>query len=173
LKALDKEVNLRPPGHGGKMKIIAVLSLAMAIVLPAGSEGNGFELWTPSQLKALERQLSVRLDAQKFAAQGLGTFGNHSFMIAHREGNGQAELHQTQNDVFLVQSGQATLVVGGTLVEPKTVAAHEIRGSSISGGERKALGPGDVVHISAGIPHQLLVDAGKEFTYFVVKIDAK
>ena len=33
------------------MKIIAVLSLAMAIVLPAGSEGNGFELWTPSQLK--------------------------------------------------------------------------------------------------------------------------
>jgi len=123
------------------MKIIAVLSLAMAIVLPAGSECNGFELWTPSQLKALERQLSVRLDAQKFAAQGLGTFGNHSFMIAHREGNGQAELHQTQNDVFLVQSGQATLVVGGTLVEPKTVAAHEIRGSSISGGERKALGP--------------------------------
>ena len=154
------------------MKIIAVLSLAMAIVLPAGSEGNGFELWTPSQLKALERQLSVRLDAQKFA-QGLGTFGNHSFMIAHREGNGQAELHETQNDIFLVQSGQATLVAGGTVVEPKRVAPHEIRGSSISGGERKALGPGDVVHISAAIPHQLLVDAGKEFTYFVVKIDAK
>src|SRR5690349_17210563 len=117
------------------MKMIAILSLAMAIALPAGSERKGFELWKSSELRALETQLSARLDAQKFAAQGLGTFGNHSFMLAHREGNGQAELHQTQNDVFLVQSGQATLVVGGTVVEPKTVAPHEIRGSSISGGE--------------------------------------
>ena len=155
------------------MKMIAILSLAMAIALPAGSERKGFELWNSSELNALETQLSARLDAQKFAGQGLGTFGNHSFMLAHREGNGQAELHQTQNDVFLVQSGQATLVVGGTLVEPKTVALHETRGSSISGGERKALGPGDVVHISAGVPLQLLLDAGRQFTYFVVKIDAK
>src|SRR5207237_5073236 len=155
-----------------------LLSFAMAITRPTGtrptgSEGKAFELWTSSQFKSLETQLSARLDAQKFAGQSLGTFGNHSFMVAHREGNGQAELHETQNDVFLVQSGQATLVVGGTLVEPKTVAAHEIRGSSISGGERKALGPGDVVHISAGIPHQLLMNAGRHFTYFVVKIDAK
>jgi hypothetical protein len=51
--------------------------------------------------------------------------------------------------------------------------ACEIRGSSISGGERKSLGPGDVVQISAGIPHQLLLDAGRQFTYFVVKIDTK
>ena len=156
-----------------KMIAIAILSLAAAIALTAGSERKGFEVWTSSQLKALETHLSARLDAQKFAGQGLGTFGNHSFMLAHREGNGQAELHQTQNDVFLVQSGQATLVAGGRVVEPKTVAPHEIRGSSISGGERKALGPGDVVHIPAGIPHQLLMNAGRHFTYFVVKIDAK
>src|SRR5207249_225919 len=155
------------------MKMITILSLAMAIALPAGSERKGFELWNSSELKAFEAQLSARLDAQSFATQGLGRFGNHSFMVAHREGNGQAELHETQNDVFLVQSGQATLVAGGTVVEPKRVAPHEIRGSSISGGERKALGPGDVVHISAGIPHQLLLDTGKQFTYFVVKIDTK
>src|SRR5262249_34613874 len=110
------------------MKIIALLELAAVIALLAGSERKGVELWTSLQLKAVETQLAGRLDTQKFAAQGLGTFRNHAFMIAHREGNGQAELHQTQSDVFLVQSGQATLVFGGTVVEPKIVAPHEIRG---------------------------------------------
>ena len=64
-------------------------------------------------------------------------------------------------------------MVGGTVADPKTTAPHEIRGSSINGGDRKTLGPGDVVHIQAGTPHQLLVDSGKQFTYFVVKIDVK
>jgi mannose-6-phosphate isomerase-like protein (cupin superfamily) len=153
------------------MKAIAILLLATAFALPAGPEPQGFELWTTSQFNALNSKLSASLNAQKFATQSLGTFGNHSFLVAHREGTGPAELHETQNDVFLVQAGQATLLVGGTLVEPKAVAAHEIRGPSITGGEQKALGPGDVVHIPAGIPHQLLVDPGKQFTYFVVKID--
>ena len=155
------------------MKTIAILLLSAAFAQPVGSETAGFQLWTASELAGLQSKLSASVNAQRFANQSLGTFDNHSFMVAHREGTGQAELHETQNDVFFVQSGQATLVVGGTLVEPKTVSPHEIRGPSINGGEQKALGPGDVVHIQAGIPHQLLVDAGKQFTYFVVKIDVK
>jgi len=157
------------------MKTVAILLLAatFAFASPTASDPQGFELWTAAQLGALQSKLAASVNAQKFANQGLGTFGNHSFMVAHREGTGAAELHETQNDVFFVQSGQATLVVGGTLVEPNTVAPHEIRGPSISGGTQKALGAGDVVHIPAGIPHQLLVDPGKQFTYFVVKIDAQ
>jgi len=155
------------------MKTLAILWLAAAFVPPAGPDPAGFELWTPTQLTALQSKLASNVNAQKFANQSLGTFDNHSFMLAHREGTGAAELHETQHDVFFVQSGQATLVVGGTLMEPKTVAPHEIRGPSINGGEQKELGPGDVVHIPAGIPHQLLVDAGRQFTYFVVKIDVK
>ena len=157
------------------MKTVAILLLAatFAVASPAASDPQGFELWTAAQLKVLQSKLAARVNEQKFANQSLGTFGNHSFMLAHREGTGAAELHETQNDVFFVQSGQATLVVGGTLVEPKTVAPHEIRGPSISGGTQQALVAGDVVHIPAGVPHQLLVDAGKQFTYFVVKIDAQ
>jgi quercetin dioxygenase-like cupin family protein len=32
------------------------------------------------------------------------------------------------------------------------------------------LSTGDIVHIPAGTPHQLLLDKGKPFTYFVVKV---
>jgi mannose-6-phosphate isomerase-like protein (cupin superfamily) len=155
------------------MNVIAIAVMAAAMALPGAVQPDGFELWSASQLAAIQTQLAGKVDAQKFAAQGLGTFGNHSFMLAHREGSGQAELHETQNDVFMVQSGHATLVVGGTVAGPKTVAPHEIRGSSINGGDRRTLGPGDVVHIQAGTPHQLLIDSGKQFTYFVVKIDAE
>lgn len=155
------------------MKTIGVLLLAIAAAGSAAPEPKGSEVWTVSQLASLQRQLASKEDAQKFAAQGLGTFGNHSFMLAHREGNGQAELHETQNDVFFVTSGEATLVVGGTVADPKTIAPHEIRGSGVKDGDRKSLGPGDVVHIPAGTPHQVLVEARKQLTYFVVKIDAK
>ena len=74
-------------------------------------------------------------------------------------------------DFFFVQSGTATLVFGGEVPGAKTTAPHELRGAAVKGGQRKTLAPGDVVHIPAGVPHQLLVPAGKEFTYFVIKVD--
>jgi mannose-6-phosphate isomerase-like protein (cupin superfamily) len=110
---------------------------------------------------------------QKLATEQLANFGNHSMMVAHREANGQAELHETQADVFVVSSGEATLVVGGSMVDGRTTAPNEVRGPSINGGEKKKLGGGDMVHIPARVPHQLLVESGKQFTYAVVKIDAR
>jgi quercetin dioxygenase-like cupin family protein len=62
--------------------------------------------------------------------------------------------------------------VGGTMVAPKTVKPHEVRGSSIEGGETKQLGPGDIVHIPAKIPHQLKIKSGTKFTYTVIKVDS-
>ena len=74
-------------------------------------------------------------------------------------------------DFFFVQSGTATLVYGGEVPGAKETAPHELRGPAVKGGERKTLNPGDVVHIPAKVPHQLLVPAGKEFVYFVIKVD--
>ena len=72
----------------------------------------------------------------------------------------------------MVQSGAATLVVGGEIVGARTSSPGEIRGTSIEGGERVKLGAGDVIHIAAKTPHQLLIEPGGKFTYFVVKVDA-
>ncbi|MBV9340734.1 MAG: cupin domain-containing protein [Acidobacteria bacterium] len=103
----------------------------------------------------------------------MGTYSNHYFGVSHREGDGGAELHQTQVDIWIVEDGEATLVLGGTIVDPKTVKPNEIRGKSIDGGKTYQLSRGDVVHIPANVPHELRISSGKAFTYLVIKVDSK
>jgi len=155
------------------MRAFAIAILTAAAALPAGSGPAGFELWKSSELQAFEQKLSPKMNAQKVATQALASYGDESFLMAHREGSGEAELHETKNDVMVIESGEATLVVGGTIVNPKTTAPHEIRGPSIKGGAKKSLAAGDVVHIPVKVPHQMLLESGKQITYFVVKIEAR
>ena len=150
---------------------VVVLLLGFATSLRA-ADPEGFGLWKGSSVKSYSKELAGKIDDQKFSWQSLGTYGNHLIGISHREGDGSAELHETQTDIMIVDSGAATLIVGGTMVSPKTVKPHEVRGSSIDGGETRQLGPGDIVHIPANIPHQLKIKAGTKFTYTVIKVDS-
>jgi len=84
-----------------------------------------------------------------------------------------AELHEKVTDLFVVQSGEATIVVGGNIIDSRTTAPGEVRGSRIEGGSRHPVAAGDIVHIPANTPHWMLLDSGKQITYFVVKVDAK
>ena len=154
------------------MRLFLLALCLAAAALPAEAPG-GSEHWSSARLQDFAQSLSPKMNAQKIATQALGSYGNHSFLIAHREGDGEAELHETQNDVMVVESGEATLVVGGTVVNPRTTAPHEVRGPSIRGGEHISLAAGDVVHVPVKVPHQMLVANGKQITYFVVKIDAR
>jgi len=56
--------------------------------------------------------------------------------------------------------GEATLILGGTMVGPKTMKPHEIRGTSIEGGTTQQLFAGDIVHIPVTVPHQLKIASG-------------
>jgi mannose-6-phosphate isomerase-like protein (cupin superfamily) len=132
----------------------------------------GFEHWTAASLKQLGQ--SMRQEADKdshhLAVRQLSDFPNELFLLGLREADGQVEWHDTQADVFVVQSGSATLLVGGTMVNGETVAPHEKRNGSIQGGVRQKLIAGDIVRIPARVPHQLLLDGSREFTYFVIKV---
>lgn len=154
-----------------KMFPVVVLLLTCAVSLRA-ADPEGFGLWKGADVKNSGKELAGKIDDQKFAWQSLGAYGNHLIGISHREGDGSAELHETQTDIMIVDTGAATLIVGGTMVAPKTVKPHEVRGSSIEGGATKQLGPGDIVHIPAAIPHQLKIKSGTKFTYTVIKVDS-
>jgi mannose-6-phosphate isomerase-like protein (cupin superfamily) len=117
------------------------------------------------------RAKAAKLDENKAGLDRVANWGNHALLIVRREGDGAVEVHTTQVDVITVVSGEGTLVVGGTMVDGKTTAPNEIRGTSISGGSRHPMAKGDVFHIPAGVPHQMLVP--KSLVIQVVKVDTK
>jgi mannose-6-phosphate isomerase-like protein (cupin superfamily) len=80
------------------------------------------------------------------------------------------EWHETQIDIFFVQSGSATLLIGGTLLNGETVGPHEKRNGTIQGGVRRKISAGDVIRIPARVPHQVLLDGSHDFDYVVVKV---
>lgn len=98
-------------------------------------------------------------------------FGNHGLSITVHDKSGIAEVHQTTADVMIIQSGEATLIYGGEVVDAKQTAPNEIRGPSIRNGTSVHVSTGDVIHIAAGVPHQWIVDQGKQITYLVVHIE--
>ncbi len=137
------------------------------------AEPSGFVIHRAADLRAYQARLAPKINAMKVATEQLDNFANHSTMVAHREGPGQVEIHEHMADLFVVVSGEATLAVGGEGQGMKTTEPGELRGDSIKGGERHALAAGDIVHIPAGMPHQVLLEPGKQFTYFVLKIVTK
>lgn len=104
------------------------------------------------------------------ASETLKEYPGHCTMLSVRLRSGVAELHEEFADLFFILDGRATLVTGGTIAHGKRTAAGEVRGSSIEGGSRQELRAGDVAHVAAGTPHQMLLAADKTLSCLVVKI---
>ena len=91
---------------------------------------------------------------------------------SRRDGPGIAEVHDWETDVVYVLEGSATVITGGTVVDPKVTEPGQVRGSVIQGGESRRIGKGEVLIIPAGVPHWFK-DVQGPLTYFVVKPIAK
>jgi mannose-6-phosphate isomerase-like protein (cupin superfamily) len=151
------------------MKLLPILALLLLTTTAFAADPEGFAMYKASEIQA--RAKAAKLDENKAGLDRAGNWGNHSLLLVRREGDGAAETHTTQVDVITVVSGEGTLIVGGTMVDGKTTAPNEIRGKSIDGGVRKPMAVGDVFHIPAGMPHQMLVP--KSLVIQVVKVDTK
>lgn len=155
-----------------KVLLFCLFAFAMPMMTAQETVPEGFEHWTADSLKQIDQTLKVEAgkNAHHIALQRLGDFPNDLFMLSRREADGVVEWHETQADVFFVQSGTATLLVGGSLVGGETTEPHEKRNGTIQGGIRRKLSAGDVVRIPPKVPHQLLLDGAPNFTYFVIKV---
>ncbi len=150
-----------------------------ALAITAGLMSAPFAVWaqkidtySPQQLMQYAKTLKEEADkGPGLATKNLEKYPDHYTMLAFREKDGQAELHKTTADVMFVLEGNATLVTGGSIVNPKDTAPGEVRGDSVQGGTSVKLSKGGVAHVPADVPHQLLIPAGKTFTYFIVKVD--
>jgi mannose-6-phosphate isomerase-like protein (cupin superfamily) len=70
-----------------------------------------------------------------------------------RVANGNIEIHEKETDIFYIMDGSATIVVGGTALEPKQTRPGQMTAKDIQGGQLYQLKKGDVLVIPAGTPH--------------------
>jgi len=73
-----------------------------------------------------------------------------------------ARIHTTIHDLFFIRSGEGEMTTGGELVDQKAggPGGVELSGTSIRNGVTKAVKPGDVVYVPAGVPHQVTKSDG-------------
>jgi mannose-6-phosphate isomerase-like protein (cupin superfamily) len=158
------------------MKATSVILLTIGMVSAFGQlavaqdTAKTPDQYSSAELLALEKTLGQKTDATGTATETLKKYASDYTMLAFRSKSGKAELHEKFADFYFVVDGQATLVSGGQMVNGKPTAAGEVRGDSITDGKETKLKKGDIVHIPANIPHQLLLANGDTFQYFIIKV---
>jgi len=127
---------------------------------------NSVQILTAARLAAL----GDSLPAGPSSFRHISRFDGLTNMISRRDSSGVHERHEGFTDIFVVQRGRARLRYGGTVEGERATSPGEWRGGTIQNGSESEIGPGDVVVIPAGIPHQLLLPPGDSFRYFVFKV---
>jgi hypothetical protein len=154
---------------------VGLVAIAVRVLVPvSAADLAGFTLWKSAELKEHDAALSGKVGPDHSARETLADYKSHRFRMLYRDADGLPEQHNNIVDVVIVQSGAGTLLLGGKMVNPKgSETSGEYMGTGIEGGERHPLGPGDVVHIPATIPHSFLVPKGGHITYVLVKFPAQ
>ena len=86
-----------------------------------------------------------------------------------RRSGDMVELHDKSDDVYYVLKGQATLELGGMLVDPKEATPGEWRAKTVTGAQSVVIKEGDLVMVPRGTPHRRTV-TGKGFSMILIKI---
>ena len=94
-------------------------------------------------------------------------------VLAQRREAGLVEYHDHTNHVFVMVEGEATLVVGGTMVDAKRTAPDQMRSPSLEGGTTYHLSKGDVITIPAKTPHWFKEVPTKTVAYYAVNIESE
>jgi mannose-6-phosphate isomerase-like protein (cupin superfamily) len=150
--------------------VLRILTALLLVTPVFAADPPGFAMWKSGELKQRDEALSKKVGPDHSARETLADYKSHRFRLLYRDADGFPEQHDNIVDVVFVQSGEGTLVLGGKVLGLKAGSGPgEFVGTSIEGGERHPLGPGDVLHIPPKIPHSFLVPAGKHLTYVLVK----
>ena len=82
------------------------------------------------------------------------------------------EVHDASDDIYYVLEGEATLMLGGSLIEPNEISTGEWRAKSANGGQKVTIKKGDLVVVPRGTVHQRTV-SGKGFSMILIKVFAE
>ncbi len=148
---------------------IAIALMIFSIPALAQSQGKA-QVFTSAKVHGQLAQLAEQARIKGSSGSTLGDYGSHALKLSERTVDGGAEIHAHFDDVMLVIEGKATLITGGTVIDAHTGADGETRGAGIRNGVAQIIAAGDVIHIPAGVPHQLLIPSGTTYSALVIKV---
>jgi mannose-6-phosphate isomerase-like protein (cupin superfamily) len=94
-------------------------------------------------------------------------------VLAQRRKAGMVEYHEHTNHVFIMAEGEATLVVGGTMINATQTSPDQKRADSIEGGVTYHMSKGDVITIPAKTPHWFKEVQTATVAYYAVNIESE
>lgn len=149
----------RSSARGVRLVHMMVVLAGVAALTAAPSGGpSGVSYFDQDQVKAAFARGTPILEVD-----------GYKIHASRREGPGQAEIHERDTDIVYVLDGEATIVTGGAVIEGRSTALEEVRGTSIQGGSSRRLVRGDVLVVPNGVPHWFREVKGP-FLYYVVKV---
>lgn len=153
------------------MRLIPVLVTSVLLAIPAvGQSPSGAQVYSGKDVAAQLEALLAPAKTSGSSGATLGDFQSHAIKLSVRASSGGAEIHAHFDDIFFVTDGSATLITGGQVQHAQTGPDGETKGSGIEGGTRQVIRKGDVVHVPAGTPHQLILAPGETYSSIVIKV---
>lgn len=152
------------------MKLTTAIALAV-FALPCTAQSPGkADVFSAANVHDQLAQLAQLSRAKGSSGATLGDYATHAIKLSQRTVSGGAEAHAHFDDVMIVMQGKATLITGGELIDAHTGVNGESTGSGIRNGIVQPIATGDIVHVPAGVPHQLLIAPGTTYSALVIKV---
>jgi mannose-6-phosphate isomerase-like protein (cupin superfamily) len=129
-------------------------AIAQTTDLTAFASGADVTTQVAAMAKAMKQ-------GQGFAWQPLVRDGETVAALEYWKTPGRPAVHPDQAEYAIVIAGAGTLISGGTLEAAKPVKPDLTEGDRIIGGTTRALKPGDVMLIPAGVPHWFGITGGR------------
>ena len=96
-----------------------------------------------------------------------GPYRVYTSFIDRRKG--VADIHEVDDELYIVLSGSARSTLGGEITDKKLTAPREYRGTEIRGGITRTVGAGDIISAPRGTAHQMDASDG-HILYVVIKV---
>jgi mannose-6-phosphate isomerase-like protein (cupin superfamily) len=143
--------------------------MAAGMALAIGGAASAQSPEQPHLMTAKALNALVDTMVNGLASTPVPTGSNATVLMAHRDRDGEVELHTKLADELIMREGHARIQVGGTVTGQHPTTANEFRGGTLTGGTIYDFNPGDAIYIPVGVPHQMLVPKGTTVTYMAVK----
>jgi mannose-6-phosphate isomerase-like protein (cupin superfamily) len=151
------------------LRLAPILVVAGLFTVTANTLGGG----VPAAVHYISHEKVSSVMADVTARGGPIVSDPGLIVLAMRRKAGEVEYHERTNHVFIMVEGEATLVVGGTMVDVRQTAPGQMRAPSVQGGVTYHMTKGDIITIPAKTPHWFKEVPSKTVAYYAVNMETE